>query len=316
MSKDNLRIEQSSSGEQYNAVQPHSCIRRNFKFKALGLIPLFIIAMTAFGGVKAHEKGDFIIRLGGAVTHINKDMFSDVALGFDAVSGSYVIDFSGHATSTGNQLENISFKTGNDTRPVLDLTYMLTDNVGLEAMFSATSRHDVRARHVGEEAEGSSDFEDFSDAGHNPGGSSLFEYRQQSFAAGLVIYPRGQQVSRFHPYFGAGINYTRSRVKLHDDYANYIDYLREEELKELAASGWTEDEIAEERKELEAEDVEHLDELRQAVHTRYNKWGANIKIGADFSLTDRFLLNAQARYNRTASNLGYWNYMVGMGVKF
>jgi len=255
--------------------------------------------------------------VGGAVTHPDKNLFNDVALGVDAVTGGYVIDFSGGAPDADNALENIAFKTGNTTRPALDLTYMLTDRVGLEATFRAASRHDVRARYVGEKDAHTNDFEEFADAELNPGGSNLFEYRQQpSVAAGFVVYPRGGQAARFQPYFGAGINYTHSRVKLHGDYADYLAYLREDELKGLKESGWSDDEIAEERKELEADDQGHVDELHRAVRNRYSKVGANVKIGADFNLTDSFLLNTQVRYTRMESNLGYWNYMVGVGVKF
>jgi len=63
---------------------------------------------------------------------------------------------------------------------------------------------------------------------------------------------------------------------------------------------------------------EVIDEMSEdlADSIRKNNWGAYATLGADFNLTDKLLLNTQIRYNYSASDFTYLNYVVGLGYKF
>jgi len=189
-------------------------------------------------------------------------------------------------------LEGVGGDMKDDTAPALDVTWLFTDKFGLNVT-AAAYKHDFRGRYGGDD-------EDLQEVN----GLNLLEMKQRHLGLGLVYYPRGNTDSRVHPYVGIGASYTRARLKVHGD----VLQLALEETEEDLADGWiTEEEAAEER--------QFIQEVG-AARVSDSKWGGHVQFGADFNLTDKFLLNTQVRYTRAASNLGYWNYMVGVGLKF
>jgi len=88
----------------------------------------------------------------------------------------------------------------NDTRPVLNFTYMLSNKVGVELMLSTAFKHDVRLRS-----------DDIPELGNNV---DILEFKQRPLALGVAFYPRGDQAPRIHPYLGAGTLYTKASLKL------------------------------------------------------------------------------------------------------
>jgi len=234
--------------------------------------------MTSLDTAQAHEKGDFILRLGIAGTNINKDPISEA---LPTVEDAIDWDFEGAGVNVKD-----------DIAPALDVTWLFSEKVGLNVT-AAAYKHDVRGRYSGEDE----DLEELD-------GLNLIEMKQRHLGLGLVYYPRGNTESRVHPYVGVGASYTRAKLMVHRD----LLQLALDETDEDLADGWiTEEEAAEERL---------LIQEAGAVRASGNNWGGHVQFGADFNLTDKFLINTQVRYTRAASDLGYWNYMVGVGVKF
>jgi len=243
--------------------------------KSLALALSAILA-TGAGAAQAHESGNTIVRIGAAATHINKDPINALTGALPAQDW----DVSG-----------FGFTLKNDTAPVLDVTWMFSDAFGLNVGAGAFT-HDLRISAA-----------DPLDREYD--GVNLFELKQRVATIGGVWYPLGNTASKFHPYVGAGVNYTRAKTSIHNDFANvelgFID-------ADLKAGLITEAEAAEER--------QFAHDVFAAARSRDSKWGGNVQIGADYMLTNDWLLNGQVRYTRAASNLGYWNYTVGVGFKF
>jgi len=268
------------------ASQPHS-----HKFvKKLSLGSLFVAALVSANIVQAHEKGDFIVRVGLAGTHITTDLFDgEIALGVRRVV-------------TG--VRNLDIETKNDTRPVLNFTYMFSNVVGLDVIASTAYKHDVRMSfEVDDRASGTSEAVDL----------NTFEFKQQPIALGVTFYPRGAGAAGFHPYLGVGAIYTRASLKLHDDAVEFMRNKREKEIKNNPRSA-SEEWARQQRENLDLT----IDQMREdlADSVRKDNWGAYATLGADFKLTDKLLLNTQIRYNYSASDFTYLNYVVGLGYKF
>jgi len=248
-------------------------LKTRLPLKTLGLA---LAAVLATGAAQAHQSGDIIVRLGVTGTHIHKDPFLDIANGVDAA------DWDG-----------LGVDLKNDTAPALDVTWMFSDAFGLNVSGSAFT-HDLRARYGGTDL----DLQDYD-------GLNMLEIKQRPIAVGAVWYPLGATSGKLHPYVGLSANYTRAKVKVHGDWAQFEHNFIDEDLK----GGFITEAEA-------AEDHQALDDAIAAVRTSESKWGGKANIGADYAITDQWLINTQVGYTRAASNLGYWNATVGVGFKF
>jgi len=126
----------------------------------------------------------------------------------------------------------------------------------------------------------------------------LGKVKQMPLSLNAVYYPMDKQ-SAFQPYVGAGINYTFASYKTHGAWNAAI----------LAAGEET------------VPDSEVEDEAGIK-----NRFGWNVAVGVDYSLSKTWLLNANVRYVRTNNKAGNEEgvhmakattyYMVGVGYKF
>jgi outer membrane protein len=134
-----------------------------------------LISMLA-NGVCAHEAGDFFVRVGAAM--VDPDSSSDgvaiPALGVPAIPGT-------------------ELDVDDDTQLGLTLTYMFTDNIGLELLAASPFKHDITANLDGF-AEGLS--VPVGDVKHLPPTLSV------------VYYPLSGISNGWQPYIGLGVNYT------------------------------------------------------------------------------------------------------------
>ncbi|NCD12436.1 MAG: OmpW family protein [Epsilonproteobacteria bacterium] len=191
----------------------------------------------------AHDAGDIIVRLGAARMFTSED------------SSSILIDKGGLAgTDIGG-----SASFSNDTQFGITTTYMITEQIGFEAMMTTPFRTKVAFHNT------------ILSAANEP----LGKIKQTSPTLNLVYYPFNPRQS-FQPYVGAGIGYTwfskdnMSAVGTSNGFAN-----------------------------LRAE----------------NAWGKNVQIGFDYKLTDRLILNAQARYYTTDTTVYMDNVLLNIRMK-
>jgi len=261
--------------------------------KFLGMMALLSLTLIAIGSAKAHQKGDFIVRLGVTGTDITKGKIED-----EIITQNPVVI--GNETVTFIERDLYTYK--NDTAPAISATWMVSDYIGLD-MEAVLYKNDVRYQYI---TDLPADRQD--PVGLLYHGKNFLDVRQAQAALGLVYYPLGNMfqdniLSRIHPYIGLGASYTETTSKLHRDWidtgSNRIDAL-------LAAGTITAAQAESDRQEL-AQDA--------AIRIHDSNWKVTAKIGADFSLTKHFLLNAQARYTRMNPNVAYWSYMLGFGIK-
>ena len=143
------------------------------KFRKLAVATL--LSSTAASSAFAYEKGDFIIRTGYAA--IVPDEKSDV-LGLDGIG------------DVGNLLGTTTGLTTDDSETLaISLTYMFSENWGLNTIIAPPPEHNVYAY------------------GLEPlGVSKLGTYKYVPAILAVQYYiPTG---TRFEPYLGLGVNYT------------------------------------------------------------------------------------------------------------
>jgi len=248
------------------------------KHLPLKSLGLALAAALATGAAQAHQSGDVIVRLGASGTHVNKDLAQDAANDLE---------------NAGWYLDGLGTKSKNDVAPALDVTWMFSDAFGLN-LFGSQYTHDVRTRYSGTDP----DLKEFD-------GLNVLEFKQRPISIGAVWYPLGNTSGKFHPYVGLSASYTHAKLKIHGDWVQ----LEHDFINEDLADGWiTEAEAAAEH--------ELLDKDVASARVSDSKWGGKANIGVDYAITDQWLINTQVGYTRAASNLGYWNYTVGVGFKF
>ncbi len=202
----------------------------------------------------AYKEGDFIVRAGTAVVAPQDDS-SAVRVNAGAVPGSKAtID--------------------NNTQLGLTLSYMLTDHVGIELLAATPFKHQVKVSGVAPGIDG-----------------RLAEFKHLPPTLSLQYFPLAPD-SKWQPYIGAGINYTR--------------FFDEGFSRAQRANGFS---------GLE------LDE----------SWGLSLQLGTDYMLTDRLMVNAALWYvdiDTTATarlgtskvavdvDVAPWVFMVGLGYRF
>lgn len=184
---------------------------------------LMIIVAALSGPAAAYQTGDMIFRAGAAVVDPHVDS------GKLEKDGAVMLSSSGKATTV---------DVDSSTKPGLSATYMVDDNIGLELLVAAPFRHTIKTK-GGLEAT----------IGH------LGETKQLPPTLTLQYYPMGDD-SKFQPYVGFGLNYTK---------------FFSEKFKGSNKTTF---------KNLELED----------------SWGAALQIGADFRIDDNWSINAAAWY--------------------
>ena len=206
----------------------------------------------------AHQAGDFIIRAGAITVAPNED------------SGALKLD--------GVKQSGTKATLDSDTQLGLTFAYMLTNHIGLELLAATPFQHQVGVKGLGPGLDG-----------------KLANVKQLPPTLSLQYYPLAPS-SKFQPYAGIGINYTR--------------FFNEDLTSERKNQGFS-----------------NL-KLKESV-------GIAGQLGFDYMLTDRFLLNASVWYididtkasvdgpnalgvNRTKVSVDVdpWVYMVGVGYKF
>lgn len=118
------------------------------------------------------------------------DFFARVGLGYvspETDSGNLVVD--------GGAIPNGTIDVGNNTRPIIELGYMATDNIGVELLAAWPFQHDIKADGALADLAASLGADPkLGDTKHLPPTLSLQYY----FAPGAA----------FRPYAGIGVNYT------------------------------------------------------------------------------------------------------------
>lgn len=207
-------------------------------------------------GVTAHEAGDFIIRVGAAQVDPNDDS--------DALS------------LNGAVLAGTEAEVDDDTQLGLTFTYMLTNHIGVGLLAATPFDHDIKA-----------------DLGASTvdAGSS----KQLPPTLTLQYYPM-DSASKFQPYVGVGVNYTK--------------FFSEDVDSELEATlGLT-------GGDLELDD----------------SWGWSAQVGFDYEINEHWLINAsiwyinietEAKFKfdqpvviKTDVDIDPLVYMIGIGYKF
>jgi outer membrane protein len=226
--------------------------------KSLLSASFIALALCAPFSAQAHEAGDIIVRAGAARVSPNEDS-GNIKLDGTKVSGS-------KATADGSTQLGLTF------------AYMLTDHVGLELLAATPFSHTIGVKGLGAGLDG-----------------KLADVKQLPPTLSLQYYPMAAS-SKFQPYAGIGLNYTR----------------------------FYDTDLSSERK---AEGFSNL-KLKDSV-------GLAGQVGMDYMITDRIMLNASVWYvdintkatvdGPSALNVGQtkvdvdidpWVYMVGLGYKF
>ncbi|MEL0636059.1 OmpW family outer membrane protein [Marinomonas sp. TI.3.20] len=122
------------------------------------LIPVALVSALCSSVALAHNAGDFFVRGGAAIVMPNESS--------DKVNGD-------------------ELKISNDTQLAATLTYMATDNMGVELLLATPFTHDVSTKGYGKVAEVS-----------------------QLPPSLMAQYYFGKADSKIRPYVGAGVNYT------------------------------------------------------------------------------------------------------------
>lgn len=115
--------------------------------------------------------------------HDAGELFARIGLGYVSPDTD-----SGNLVAGGTELAGYQIDVGNNTRPIIELGYMATDNVGVELLAAWPFKHDIDGAGVLDGAG------KLGETSHLPPTLSLQYY----FGAG----------STFRPYAGIGVNYT------------------------------------------------------------------------------------------------------------
>lgn len=128
----------------------------------LGIATLFSANVMAAGA------GDVLVRVG--LGHVNPD----------TSSGNLVV--------AGDELPGARIDVGSNTRPIVNLTYMATDHIGLEVLAAWPFEHDIKG------------------AGILAGAGKLGETKH--LPPTLSVQYHMMPGAAFRPYVGVGLNYT------------------------------------------------------------------------------------------------------------
>jgi len=249
---------------------------RNFSQHTLGLA---LAAILATGAAQAHQSGDVILRFGATGTHLSDDPYEN--------------DMSWQRATGAASNADFSLKLKNDISPALGATWMFADAFGVNLSWNSY-HHKLRGRYRGANPK----FADFNRL-------NMASFKQQALDIGAVWYPLGAGSERLHPYVGVATTYTRVKSSIHRDWAQLEHDLIDENL----ANGLITAANA---------DVRHQawDDFIADGRAKDSEWGWKSHVGADFSLNEHWLLNAQMGYVHSATNLTYWNWTLGAGFKF
>lgn len=226
--------------------------------KSLLSASLVALALCAPLAAQAHQTGDIIVRAGAARVNPNED------------SGNLKLD--------GVKVAGTKATADNSTQLGLTFAYMLTDHVGLELLAATPFSHTIGVKGLGPGLDG-----------------KLADVKQLPPTLSLQYYPMDVS-SKFQPYAGIGLNYTK-----------FFDT-----------------DLAGDRKSQGFSNLK----LKDSV-------GLAGQIGMDYMITDRVMLNASVWYvdidtkasvdGPSALSIGKtkvdvdidpWVYMVGLGYKF
>ncbi|WP_438951350.1 OmpW/AlkL family protein [Porticoccus sp.] len=229
------------------------------KQKALSLAVHVVLSGALLVGTTAamaYESGDVIVRAGAATVEPNDD--------------------SSRLTLNGAGLTNSRAYVDSDTQLGLTLTYMLTNHLGLGLLAATPFKHDIKAKNL-----------------LVPGKIDAGSTKHLPPTLTLQYFPMDAE-SKFQPYAGVGINYTKF---FEEDVAGELEGV-------VGASG-----------KLKLDD----------------SWGVVFELGMDYALTDRWVVNAavwyldidtDAKFNfpgaevKTKVEVDPLVYMVGIGYKF
>ena len=230
------------------------------KKKALSLAINTVLAGSLLLGaasVTAYEAGDFIVRAGAANVDPNDD--------------SDALELNGAA------LAGTEAEVDDDTQLGLTFTYMLTNHIGVGLLAATPFEHDLKA---------------------DMGGGVKYDAGSAKHLPPTVTlqYFPMDGASKFQPYVGVGVNYTK-----------FFDEDVDSELENaLSLTGG----------DLELDD----------------SWGWAAQVGFDYALDERWLLNASVWYLDLQTDAKFkfdqpvvieadvdvdpWVYMIGIGYKF
>lgn len=218
-------------------------------------LALSVAALACIAGTAhAHEAGSIIVR-GGAAIVAPDDSSSSIKVGGASVAGS-------KAT------------VNNNTQIGLTAAYKITDHIGVELLAATPFSHTINIKGVGAGIDG-----------------RFATTKQLPPTVTLQYYPLAKE-SRWQPYVGAGINYTK-----------FFD-----------------------TKLTSAQKANGFSSLKLS-----DSWGLALQAGFDFMITDRLMFNAAVWHidiDTTAKarigaapvkvnvDIDPWVYMVGLGYRF
>jgi len=226
--------------------------------KSLLGVPLVALALLTPFAAQAHVEGDIIVRAGAARVVPSED------------SGNVKLD--------GTKVAGTKATADNSTQLGLTFAYMLTDHVGLELLAATPFSHTIGVKGLGPGLDG-----------------KLADIKQLPPTLSLQYYPM-ESSSKFQPYAGIGLNYTK----------------------------FFNNDLTGERKQQGFSNLK----LKDSV-------GLAGQIGMDYMLTDRVMLNASIWYididtkasvdgpsalsvgkTKVDVDIDPWVYMVGLCYKF
>jgi outer membrane protein len=230
--------------------------KKNVLSLAISIVLAGSLLLSA-ASVTAYEAGDFIVRAGAANVDPNDD--------------SDALELNG-APLAGTEAE-----VDDDTQLGLTFTYMLTDHIGVGLLAATPFEHDLKA--------------DMGGGVKYDAGSA----KQLPPTVTLQYFPM-DGASKFQPYVGVGVNYTK-----------FFDEDVDSELENaLALTGG----------DLELDD----------------SWGWAAQAGFDYAIDEHWLLNASVWYIDLQTDTKFkfdqpvvieadvdvdpWVYMIGIGYKF
>ncbi|PCH62775.1 MAG: outer membrane protein OmpW [SAR86 cluster bacterium] len=136
------------------------------------LTATMLVALVSLNAT-AHEAGDWILRIGA------------VNVAVDASSSTI-------STAATGALAGTAVSVGDNSQLGLNLMYMWSDNIGIEALAATPFEHDISAAGLDQYGYSTTDI-----------GSS--KHLPPTFSA---LYFLGNSSSAFRPYVGVGVNYT------------------------------------------------------------------------------------------------------------
>lgn len=221
-------------------------------------VPLIALALCIPSLAEAHNTGDIIVRAGAARVNPNED------------SGNLKLD--------GSKVQGTKATADNSTQLGLTFAYMLTDHLGVELLAATPFSHTLGVKGLGPGLDG-----------------KLADVKQLPPTLSLQYYPMAAS-SKFQPYAGIGLNYTK-----------FFDT-----------------DLSGERKQQGFSNLK----LKDSV-------GLAGQVGMDYMLTDRIMLNASVWYvdidtkasvdgpsalsvgkTKVDVDIDPWVYMVGVGYTF